>query len=205
MKRTHPYATDLDKHWSVPLAIAAISIVSAWLLYLGLAAIPLAIPWWVDAPSVAGFYGIFFTLFDKWLWRMEPLRKALRAHNLNGNYVGVLSSSFDKQATKHNATLSITQTWSEISIVLMTNESRSHSVTASLLTEMGWLSYEYLNEPKPGTRDTMHCHRGSARFSLDTDRVLEGEYYSGRDRQNCGLLHFERVKVDAQSGTSKSK
>jgi SMODS-associating 2TM, beta-strand rich effector domain len=159
----------------------------------------------VDAPSVAGFYGIFYTLFDKWLWRMQPLRKALGAYNLNGDYTGVLTSSFDKHATKHTASLSITQTWSEINIVLTTTESRSHSLTASLLTEMGWLSYEYLNEPKPGTSETMHCHRGSARFSLDAVHVLEGEYYGGRDRQNCGLLHFERMKIDTQSGTPKSK
>jgi hypothetical protein len=192
----HPYATDLDKHRSVPLAIAAISVISAWILYVVLAAIPLSLPWWVDAPSVAGFYGAFYTLFDKRLWRMEPLRKALGAYDLNGKYTGQLSSSFDKHATKYSATLSVTQTWSEINIVLTTSESTSRSLTASLLTEMGWLGYEYLNEPRPGTSDTMHCHRGSARFSLEAaPDTLEGEYYSGRDRQNCGLLHFKREKT----------
>ncbi len=181
----------------VPLAIAAVSIISAWLLYPVLVAI--TIPWWLDVPSVAGFYGIFYTLFDRWLWRRQCLMKLLGAYNLNGNYTGVLSSSFDEHATKRDAILRITQTWSEISIILTTDDSRSHSLTASLLTEMGWLSYEYWNEPKVGTSKTMHSHRGSARFSLDTaPQILEGEYYSGRDRQNCGLLHFECVKVDTR-------
>ncbi len=58
------------------------------------------------------------------------------------------------------------------------------------------LSYEYLNEPKAATSAlTMHTHRGTARLTVavvDNPRILDEEYYTGRDRQMYGSLRLER-------------
>ena len=56
------------------------------------------------------------------------------------------------------------------------------------------LSYEYRNEPKPHAAATMHPHRGMTRLGLVSPGRLEGEYYTGRDRQNYGTLSLEKVE-----------
>ncbi len=41
----------------------------------------------------------------------------------------------------------------------------------------------------------MDAHRGTTVLTIDqTCRKLEGEYYSGRDRQNIGTIHLKRVR-----------
>jgi len=90
----------------------------------------------------------------------------------------------------------IRQNWSAINIMFETEHSRSHSLTAAIITEspLGTVvHYEYLNEPKPKARETMHAHKGTARLILKGES-LEGEYYTGRDRQNYGDLSLRRLR-----------
>jgi hypothetical protein len=55
------------------------------------------------------------------------------------------------------------------------------------------LTYEYLNEPRTAAAVTMHMHRGVTRLRVeDKGRVLDGDYFSGRDRQNYGAIRLER-------------
>jgi len=194
----HPYTTDSSERRFIPLYIAIVSILFAWGLNRLFNFIQLTAPWWVDAPSVVGLYGLLYTLFDKYLWRFRILRTVVivKIPNLNGTWNGYVASSFDKHATKHNATIRIYQNWTRIIISLETNYSKSSSLIAAIVTENPSgtiLCYEYVNEPKPNAKSTMHTHRGTARLILKSDgKVLEGEYYTGRDRQNFGILRFER-------------
>lgn len=48
---------------------------------------------------------------------------------------------------------------------------------------------EYINESDAHATEAMHMHRGTARLRLtDSGTVLEGEYYTGRDRKSHGTL-----------------
>lgn len=193
----HPYATDSVERKIVPLYLVGASIVAAFVLHKTLESV---IPWWIDVPSVAGFYGLFHLVFETWLWRMPFLSSVglVRVPNLNGKWIGYVSSSFDEHASKHDATLEIRQRWTGMSICLQTGRSRSRSLLATITTEnptAGSLTYEYINEPKADAVATMNIHRGLARFDLSTLEdgwVLEGEYYSGRGRQSFGTVRFER-------------
>jgi len=84
----------------------------------------------------------------------------------------------------------------KISICLETQHSKSRSLSASILVEDSneiVLNYEYLNEPKPKARPSMNIHRGTTRLILSSDfRELDGDYYSGRGRQNYGSLKFKK-------------
>ena len=199
----HPYATDSAERRLVPLYLAAASIAAAFLLHKTLEGV---IPWWIDAPSVAGFYALFFVAFERWLWRIPFLHSSglLCVPNLNGRWSGSVTTSFDGHATDHEAYLEIHQTWTGLSVCLKTDRSQSRSLIGTITTQnptAGTLSYEYINEPKANAVANMQIHRGTARLDLTTsgDRwVLEGEYYSGRGRQNFGTLHFEKaLKTDA--------
>lgn len=193
----HPYSTDSNEKNSVPLLLVIASVLSAWFLNRVLEVLQFTVPWWIGAPSVVGFYGMFYTIFDKYLWRLLVLRKIglVKLPDLNGSWEGYIASSFDAHATKHDATIEIRQSWARISISLRTRISKSHSLTATILTENQnavIISYEYQNEPMPRAENTMHTHRGTARLTLEPEnQAIEGEYYTGRDRQNFGILSFK--------------
>ncbi len=198
----HPYATDFRERQLVPLLLAAAGIFAAWGLHTGLERLQFAFPWWLDAPSVMTFYGIFYGVFDRYIWRtwlVKPVGFG-KLPNLNGSWRGYVISSFDAHGEKRNADIEITQRWSRIRILLRTEESESHSLVASIVIDnanAAILDYEYMSEPRAHAKATMHAHRGTARLTFRKDgdvAVLDGEYYTGRDRQNFGILHFERPR-----------
>lgn len=195
----HPYTTDSSERRTVPLYIVGLSILCAWLLSKVLSYFQLTVPWWVDAPSVVGFYGVIYGIFDRWLWRCQPFKKIglVKVPDMNGQWRGYISSSFDDYAVRQDVVVEIRQSWTRISVKLEAELSRSHSLIGSILTDQPdgiVLTYEYLNEPKPNARPTMHAHRGTARLIVENDvKVLKGEYYTGRDRQNYGVLYLKRV------------
>lgn len=196
----HTYSIDTDERKNILLVLAIISIVFSWGFYKILGNYQIALPWWVESPSVLFFYGWFFVIFDKWLWRYFKKINFVKTINLNGEWYGNLKSSFDNHTSEVKATLKIFQTWTRIKILLTTDQSLSHSETASIIVDTPggkYLSYQYINEPKSNTAKTMSIHRGTVRLVFDEKKnSLEGEYYSGRDRQNFGSLYFIRDNVN---------
>ena len=74
------------------------------------------------------------------------------------------------------------------------NSSKPHSLSASMVVteDECILIYDYLNEPNPGAEETMHMHRWTARLVLTATDRLEGDYYTGRDRNNIGVIELRR-------------
>ena len=192
----HPYTTDSKERRNVMFRITLFSIVLTYGFHLLLDRLSVQWPWWAEAPSVVGVFRLLYGIFDRWLWRMKLLHRlgVVRIPNLNGIWDAEGVTSFEGE--KYKAKVIINQTWTHISIIMETQFSRSHSLTASILInqpEGSTLSYEYRNEPKPNARPTMHAHRGTAVLRLKGENYLEGEYYSGRDRQNYGSLSLKKV------------
>jgi hypothetical protein len=190
----HSYSIDTEERKNILLFLAIISIVFSWSFYKVLGNYQVSLPWWVESPSVLFFYGLLFVIFDKWLWRYLKKIYFVKTPNLNGEWCGNLKSSFDNHSSEVKATLKIFQTWTRIKILLTTDQSLSHSETASIIfdaPEGKYLSYQYINEPKSDAVKTMSIHRGTVRLVFDEGKnSLQGEYYSGRDRQNVGSLYF---------------
>jgi hypothetical protein len=189
----HAYAIDTNERYSAPIALVAAAVAVSWLLSALAARVRWDYPWWLDAPTPLFVYGICYAAYDHWLWRLPFLS---RLPNLAGTWLGVVSSSHDP-SVRNDATLRIRQTWSVLAVELETGTSRSISNMASLAIAASsepTLSYEYANEPKALSTDTMQAHRGTARLALkSTDRaekLLEGEYYTGRGRATVGEMHF---------------
>jgi hypothetical protein len=105
-----------------------------------------------------------------------------------------VTSSFDEHAAQHPVTAKIRQTWSRMSVTFLTQHSRTESVVATLRTDApdSCLTYEYQNEPLPGAVAGMQAHRGTARLYLSSATALDGDYYSGRGRENQGVIHLQR-------------
>jgi len=194
----HPYSVDSSEHRVVPFFLAALGILAALALSEALAWLNWTVPWWFDAPAAMGCYSLIYVTFDQYLWRIPVLHSlgVIKTPWLAGRWSVEIESSFGERGDKHSADAEIRQTWARIVIALETPYSRSHSTVAGIVPDAPsgpLVTYEYLNEPKSSAESGMHMHRGVARLRLTGDgRVLEGEYYSGRDRQNHGSLRLER-------------
>jgi hypothetical protein len=97
--------------------------------------------------------------------------------------------------------MTIHQTWTKIVIQYQTETSTSCSRMAAINVTPGpseGLAYEYMNDPKATATGTLHAHRGFAFLRPSPNgEVLEGEYYTGRDRANQGRLQLRRVSRTA--------
>lgn len=197
----HAYAIDSDERKVVPFYMAAVSIFAAWGFYGILGLLKLSLPWWIEAPSALFFYGLIYGVFENWLWRWDLLRKinVVKVPDLRGRWQGHAASSFDQHSQRLDATIEIKQSWTKISITMETANSKSNSLIAGITTESPGgptINHEYCNEPKSNAQTGMHAHRGTARLVFKKENnteMFEGEYYSGRDRQNHGSLHFKRI------------
>lgn len=198
----HAYATDVDRK-RVPVVLAIISIGATSLFLYVIQTLKITVPWWIDAPSVMGFYGILYTLYDRVLWRLHvgSLRLSY-IPDVNGVWAGGLTSSYNS-GTRIDIVFYIEQTWTKISIRTETETSTSSTTMVALYTneylEPG-LKYEYLSEPGPFATPTMQIHKGAGHLHLSADgQMLTGDYYTGKGRQTYGRVELRLVSKNKVS------
>ncbi|BAZ28330.1 hypothetical protein NIES4074_07610 [Cylindrospermum sp. NIES-4074] len=194
----HTYATDAKDRELIPLWLAAAAVAATLLLNYLLKVLNLEVPWWVDAPSVMGFYGLFYQLFDEYLWIQKiGFLRFSDIPNLQGTWVGVIKSSYQGGTEFPGVILYVRQTWSKISIQLETEKSKSKSIMAAVCTESSsepGLRYEYSNEPNAFNSQAMNSHKGIVNLVLSPDKkTLTGSYFTSQTRQTYGEMVFERV------------
>ena len=175
--------------------VSVLAIMSAWSLGRFLQLLPEGSPWWLDTPAVLGFFGAYWSLYDRRGWRWRPFGMPLsRVPDLNGDWKGVVSSSH-KLEEDLPATLTIRQTHSRIVAELRTLDSQSTSLMAAVgQTPSGrvYLNYSYINQPRALVPVGMHVHRGIVGLEMDGSGVLEGDYSTDWHRNNHGRLRFTR-------------
>ncbi len=196
----HPYSTNSEERKHVPFYLAVLAVVSS----LGLAALFHCIGWipplWIDFTSVMGLYGVLYGLFKRVAWKWRWLRSIARVSTpiLAGTWNGTLQSDYGGvTGPAHTVEVVIGQDWTEMVIRLIGPNSKSHSLSASMVVteDECIVIYDYLNEPNSEAADTMHMHRGTARVVLTGTDRLEGSYYTGRDRKNTGAMKLRRTRI----------
>ncbi len=195
----HGYSTDSNERRVVPLLLASVAIALAWMSSKSLAAAHLSVPWWMEAPSSMAFYGVLYTLFDKYLWRNSFVCKLglVRIPNLMGRWRGYLITSFDGHVKRHELIINIFQSWTQVSVFLTTATSMSRSCAAVIQVddpEGVALIYQYENQPLADAMKTMHMHYGTAMLRVSKDGCLAGDYYAGRDRRTFGRICCKKVE-----------
>lgn len=200
MRIVHGYSSDAWDRDAIPIWLAVLAIGLAWIIDWLANSTGWRVPWWVDAPSVMGIYALFRTGYNARVWhgRIGPV-KLSAIPDIRGTWAGTGLSSHDA-ANAFPVVAYIDQTWSRLSVRLETEASRSASRIAALNTSSSpepGLAYEYLNEPKPLSAQTMVPHRGVVHLRLSPDGSgLHGDYYTGRARQNVGTLSLQRVSKE---------
>ena len=192
----HPYASDCAERQYVRAVLALIGLAVAWLA--NLAFVRLSIPgWFWSPPSMLGAYGLAHLWFDRRGWRARWVRRIafIRTPDLNGLWEGHVTSSIDGHDKQTSVQVRIQQRWTRMLVTLEADTSRSQSLSAALLVASQYgtrLSYEYSNTPKAGAASTMHMHPGTTVLTLISADEMNGEYYTGRDRQTYGSITLTR-------------
>ncbi len=203
----HDYSIDKHPKEKVLFILALIAITTAPLLqdvadiivaYLEVNA------GWSSAPVVAvPVFGIFaglYFLFNKYLWKINWLRKVLLVPDLNGTWE-CKGHTILKNGEPANydwvSTISISQSWSKILIHSKTSQSESKSISASIYHEDGIgyrLLYQYNNKPNADELDLKN-HSGSSEllFAEDTSSA-SGSYYTDRHRTTVGTMELNKEK-----------
>lgn len=200
----HPYQTDGELRTRVFLIAASLSVIAARGLSLAVQFLPFSIPWWVEMPSVLGFFGLFVWLFDNFFWKSRLVQsiEALQIPDLNGVWQTEIKSSYAGFDQPIQANAIIRQTASKICIALETDRSLSYSIHAALIradkVSKFDLTYNFINKPKADSLSTMSAHFGTAWLLVhDSCEEIDGEYYSGRGRQNFGRIVLRRRRKSA--------
>jgi hypothetical protein len=130
--------------------------------------------------------------YDRFLWRFNPLEKTPKIY---GVYAAAGESNYNGHTT-YNSTIIIKQNLSSISIVEIMENSCCESVTASVAktTPNGpwFLYYTYITHPKLTTNDDMHY--GTTILYIREDGVLDGSYFTNRNKQTAGNISLRRIK-----------
>ncbi|MCU1685394.1 MAG: hypothetical protein JWQ81_6133 [Amycolatopsis sp.] len=141
---------------------------------------------------------LVLALWESWLWRL-PLAQRMPGtpRCIRGTWRGVLTTFWvdpktGKSPDPKTVYLVIRQSASELSVKLLTNESRSASSFASVRLDDGSyeLLYLYLNRPDSRYESRSRMHHGSTALDLSGSPVkrLKGRYWTDRDTR--GELDF---------------
>lgn len=196
LAKHHSYSSDSSSRQLVHVYLAVIGTALAYLLYVICAKYSISIAWWIEAPSIFGFYGLLYWLFNECLWKITFIRFIfqIKTPNWNGIYKGQLTTSHDnfKQAIPFE--LEIVQKWSKIILTGRTANSTSNSFLGFFSEEETTspeLIYQYLNQPKTDAVSTMNIHRGVAQIYFEKD-LLVGDFFNGRGRNTIGKFELKR-------------
>lgn len=199
----HNYSTDSKERWLVPFIITVISLLTVYGIDQVLKFTHISLSIYIELPGPLGFYWIYMYLVDHHLWKYNWFRHVLglKVPDLNGQWRGYAKSSFDNHKTKYPLLISIIQTWSSVNIISNQKDSISNSESASILlddTRGPKLNYVYFNKPKSHALKTMHAHQGACALYLKKIRdtmLLDGEYFTGRDRTTNGEMHLKHISA----------
>lgn len=145
--------------------------------------------------------GIGLAFFNRWVWHFTLIRKFHGRPVLRGTWHGELASQWVNPQTGRGISpdpdvfLAVRQKFWSVSVRLITKESKSQSLTASLRDTgdgVFELAYVYSNTPRASVRDRSEVHYGAVVLDAPVDRAagLEGHYFT--DRNSRGEMRFRR-------------
>jgi hypothetical protein len=137
------------------------------------------------ASESIGITVVIAVLYEKFIWRFNPFETTPK---LASQYVGTLKSNYDN--IERNAELRLKQTLLSVHVTMITDESKSRSLLASIDEIFGemQLTYCYLNTPKSEHRDRSEIHQGTAMLFIANPKKIDGQYYT--DRMTSGDMVF---------------
>ncbi len=163
--------------WGVALVVEGVNVKSGWLHPFS---------------TVVGALLLLLTAFDLWLWRWRALHGwFVHRPNARGTWKVELVSSWVDPATNstkppREAYLVVRQTYSTLSVRMLTQESGSESLASELHVAADGvvrMASVYRNEPRLSVRDQSPIHHGALLVDIlgDPPTGLRGYYWTDRN------------------------
>lgn len=149
---------------------------------------------WYDYFGAAGeavsIATIFLIVYDKWLWKFNPLDSTPR---LMGNYTGTIKYNYNGQNQRKSTRVVITQTSLKVKVKITTNEITSSTITSNLIEENDEyvLYYTYITNPHSRYSDGNPMQHGTCRLVQISQDKLEGKYWTSR--KTIGDINLTRT------------
>jgi hypothetical protein len=163
---------------------------------------------WLDIYSYAISAGLVaLWLWEIFLWRFSPFqRMRLTQRDVRGTWRGTLTplgtvSDGESAPGPKVVYLVVRQTATTVRAILLTDEARSVSSLASMTSEDGTASLDYIYSGSPNLRHRHRSpiHNGSCSLAITGIPAtrMRGSYWT--DRNSCGELDFtERADSNAE-------
>ena len=146
-----------------------------------------------------------FAVFDAWLWRLGRVPSLISRPHLVGTWRGTLishrpdASGQEVAHTPIDVVVVVRQTFLEVSIQVLTSQSRSRSIVSTIIKHHAddyTVHYHYMNEADLAWRDDSRPHVGGARLRIGTvtPSRFTGEYWT--ERRSRGEFEVELVTRD---------
>ena len=129
-------------------------------------------------------------IYSSWLWKYNPFEKTPKIY---GKYKMTFISTYDNSKRTMNVT--IKQDLISNRIYMNTKESRSESLTSSIVTkkDVCELVYTYQNIPNATERKHSEVHFGTCKFCIINNKIENGSYYT--DRNTTGeIKNIKKIK-----------
>lgn len=181
----------------LPLSAIILTAAAVWGILLLLQGVPVSPDWFRPFSRVVGVLMILLTAFDLWLWRWPIFRGWLvKRPVLTGTWRAEVRSNWVDPATGQRiapilAFMVIRQTFSRLTLRLMTGESGSELLGAEIILGSDG-TYRvfgvYRNEPRLTVRHRSEIHYGALelRVAGSPPECMEGHYWT--DRATAGEL-----------------
>jgi hypothetical protein len=171
--------------WGILLVIGGVAVSISWLRYIS---------------TVTGILLLLLGTFDKWLWRLSFLQGwFVKRPIIRGTWQAILRSKWVDPATGKciepvNGFMVIRQTYSSLSLRLLTDESSSELIGAEVITLSDGtmrMAGVYRNEPRQLLRERSSMHNGAILLEIIGRPVtcLRGHYWT--DRNTSGEIELK--------------
>lgn len=197
-------------HLSTILFIAAI----AWGVLLVVSGVTVSVSWLKYLSTVTGILLLILGGFDLWLWRLPLLQGwFVKRPIISGTWRGVLRSDWVDPSTGKvhepiNGFMVVRQTYSSLSLRLLTKESSSELIGAEIVSDLDGtrrIAGVYRNEPRQSNRQRSPIHYGGILLQV-VDRPatgLNGHYWTDRNTSGEIGLSDRRSELYPNFETAK--
>lgn len=173
------------------LSTIVVIVIAIWALILVIEGVAVSVSWLRPFSPVIGVVLLLLLAFDRWLWRIRLLHGwFVKRPILRGLWKIELQSEWKAPETGNRpavieAYLVVRQTYSHLSLRLLTKESSSETLVAEVVEAadgMFRVYAVYRNEPRPEFRERSPIHYGAffIDFECDSQRLI-GDYWTDRN------------------------
>ena len=184
---------------SFALKLLVLLAAGVWALLLSHSGIVISRAFFTPLSYVVLFVSLVLAGFEKWFWRWPVVKWLAGRPDLSGCWHGTMrpepSESNPAQRTETlEVFLMVRQSFSTLHVRLLSPESQSLSLAASIVKEADGqhhANWVYRSEPRHSVQDRSRVHLGAACLRVGEPEAMAGHYWT--DRRTSGELECRLV------------